>query len=709
LANAGADDATSAGAVTLAYNVPFADYDNYVYSGTPSIPDYAISAGLSNVGNLLQFSADSRDWTTSFGFWHSPYELSAEAAKLIERNGFAVSDKYSHNEFFQLYENNRYQYVPNFITTDSAVHTFHLMFDYVLKDLEQKKLYGLLAQLSNGMAAASYRQYKELSGTAFETAALRNAAFFSVGSKLLDSGFAVPPEAAGAVSQELALIDAKAGIAASPTINLGGDIAGANAYMADYTQYITRSHYNQTEQLQAYFRAMMWYGQLTFRSSSEDEVKSALLQTSALSDPELSALWAGIFEPTNFFVGECDDITHYQYAGALKYLYGPSLGSTASISDESKFGEALAVVRRMPPPRINSVPAYEIQDKDAAAAGYREAQRQDALSKGGGGAYDFNYSFRHVAPYISAADYAIGNLETTISLPGNKPSDFPAFGAPPSFAEAIKAAGFDLLATANNHALDFGKEGAAHTLGVLDALGLEHTGTYATEADSEKITVIDVNGIKFAILSYTHSTNGNTAPQDSPWLVNMADAAKSCIARAKELNPDAIIVMPHMGAEYETATRPVFKDMVYELLQAGADIVLATHPHVLQPAEFITVTDEDGTERNCFAAYSMGNFISSQRAAPRDYGMIANLGFSKHGGGKATLDSVGLMPVWVKFSSPGALCDITVLPVSELGKPEFAALSGELSEAEAKRIEYVKSEFAKMFPATEMAKKRLSF
>ncbi|MDR1328495.1 MAG: DUF3160 domain-containing protein [Oscillospiraceae bacterium] len=359
---ASAAPTTPASAVTLAYPAPFADYDDYVYSGVPSIPDYSVGAGLGNVENFSQFSAGNRDWSTSYGYWHSDNELSDEAIRLIEQNGFAVSDKYSYAEFFQLYEANRYEYVPSFITSDSAVHTFHLMFDYVLKDLEQSRLYDTLIQLSRGMLDASYAQYEELKGASFENAALRNTAFFSVGLKLLDSDFSIPGEVADVVSQELALIDAQAGVIASPVLNLGGDIDGDDAYRADYTQYITRSHYNQTEQLQAYFKAMMWYGQMTLRSRSADEVKSALLQTSALTDPELSALWFNIFEPTNFFVGECDDITHYQYADALKDLYGAGLGSAAGVADETRFTQALAIIEKMEPPQINSA---------AAAPGYR--------------------------------------------------------------------------------------------------------------------------------------------------------------------------------------------------------------------------------------------------------------------------------------------------------------------------------------------------
>ena len=328
------------------------------------------------------------------------------------------------------------------------------------------------------------------------------------------------------------------------------------------------------------------------------------------------------------------------------------------------------------------------------------AQWRDALQRGGGTWYDFDYSFNYVAKHIAAADYAIGNLETTIALPGNNPSDFPRFGAPAEFAEAIKSAGFDLVTTANNHALDFGKKGLFHTLQVLDNLGLAHTGTYASDDDSEKITVIDVNGITFALLSYTHSTNGFPVPQDAPWCINQTDGIRGNIARAKALDPDVIIVFPHMGIEYETTTRQQFKDEVYELLEAGADVVLASHPHVLQPVEFIQIVDADGTERNCFAAYSLGNFISSQLTAPRDYGMIVNLGFKKNDSGKTTLESVDLLPVWVKFPAQLDSGDIAVLPVNDLDKPGFSEVVDTLSPQDAKRLEEINAEFGAMYSDT---------
>jgi poly-gamma-glutamate synthesis protein (capsule biosynthesis protein) len=328
------------------------------------------------------------------------------------------------------------------------------------------------------------------------------------------------------------------------------------------------------------------------------------------------------------------------------------------------------------------------------------AQYEDALAKGGGDTYDFDYMFKYIAPYISAADCAIGNFETTVTLPGNAPSDFPFFSSPPSFAEAIKNAGFDLLTTANNHTLDYGKEGLLYTIETLDALGIRHIGTYKTESDGEDVAVIDVNGVTFAVLAYTYGTNGNPVPPDMMWSVDLIDDEKIAndIASARALNPDFVLVMPHMGEEYETAPREEFKEKIHKMLQAGADIVLASHPHVLQPVEFITVTDPDGEERRCFVAYSLGNFVSSQRAAPRDCGVIVNLSFSKNEGEKATLDAVELAPVWVMFTNSRGAYDITVLPVYDLDKPELREAADKLSAKSAERVAAVKKEFAEMFP-----------
>ena len=352
----------------------FAENPGYHYSATPVVPAYKVEPGLANIVNRPQFTTGYTGNDGYEGYWKAT-ELSDEAFRLIEKNGFAVSDKENWTEYFAIYEKNRYNYVPSFITTDSAVHTLFLMFDYILRDLEQQHLYDELIQLSNKMVIASDAQYQALKGTDFANAAQRNVAFFAVGSSLLDAEFVVPGYAQELTGQELALIAAHNGVAASPLINFGETPEDfTEVYMADYSQYITRGHYTLTPELEAYFKAMIWYGQMTFRSAYADEVKSALLQMFALLDEECGTPWLNIFEPTNFFVGECDDITWYQYYEALREIYGENIGDLKTVTDAAMFAQALEKIKELAPPQINSVPIFnaEIQpDKERAINGYR--------------------------------------------------------------------------------------------------------------------------------------------------------------------------------------------------------------------------------------------------------------------------------------------------------------------------------------------------
>lgn len=343
----------------------------FYYTGGANVPAYTVLPGLANIGNINQYKYGIDE----VGDYYFALELPNEATDFIEKNGFVVLDSINHREYYSQYEQNRYNYVPSFITTDSAVHTFHLMYDYVLKDVERSSLTLCMQSLSGDMAEASYQQYLQLKGTKFENAALRNVAFFSVGSKLLDDNFAVKEEASVLVGKELSLIEAHSGISESPLINYGQTFPSpVEYYNADYSQFIPRGHYTQSEELQKYFKASMWYGQMTLRSAYPDEVRSALLMTSALQAEQNLQCWYTVFDTINFFVGECDDITPIDYTQSLSGIYGDDMGSLAAVTDEGKFEQALEVIKKLPRPAVNSIPVYmeELQpDRDAAITGLR--------------------------------------------------------------------------------------------------------------------------------------------------------------------------------------------------------------------------------------------------------------------------------------------------------------------------------------------------
>lgn len=323
--------------------------------------------------------------------------------------------------------------------------------------------------------------------------------------------------------------------------------------------------------------------------------------------------------------------------------------------------------------------------------------------------YDFNYSFKYIRKYLSGADLTIGNFEAVVGGKELGYSDFPRFNVPDAFAAAVKNAGFDLLTTANNHCNDKWEKGILRTIDVLDGLGIDHVGTYKSQEKRDTILIKEINGMKFAFLSYTYGTNGLALTEGKPYLANVMSEQliKADIEKAKAQNPDFIVVLPHMGNEYATAPNQIFENWINMMFQAGADIVLASHPHVLQRAEYVNITNGDGTTRTGFVAYSLGNFVSSQRTTPRDAGIIMNLYFERVKGEKAILKNASYIPTWVKFYNAKGQYDITVLSVYDTLTNHSLGKNVDLREKDIARLKAVHSEIAKTFldkqiPLTEI-------
>lgn len=267
------------------------------------------------------------------------------------------------------------------------------------------------------------------------------------------------------------------------------------------------------------------------------------------------------------------------------------------------------------------------------------------------GAYDFTYCFKHIKKYFEDSDLTIGNLETTFS---NFFNDYPSFSAPDAFADALSGAGFGLLSTANNHCYDYGYGGLARTLDTLDRAGIGRVGTNKTQIERDNLLVMVINHIKFIFLAYTYGVN-TFIPGERSYSVNLLDdyLMAGQIEEAKALNPDVIVVLAHMGGEYTDEPSAQAAYWAEFMLSCGADIVVACHPHAVQRVEI----SEAGV-----IAYSMGNFLSSQRTPPNDYGMILNMEFIKRRG-RASLDKISYIPTWVKFYRDNGTYDIQVLSV----------------------------------------------
>lgn len=263
--------------------------------------------------------------------------------------------------------------------------------------------------------------------------------------------------------------------------------------------------------------------------------------------------------------------------------------------------------------------------------------------------YDFSNVFKNIRKYTENADITIGNLETTFAGNSRGYTGYPTFNAPEILGQNLKDIGVDVLTTANNHCMDKGNSGLVSTLNFLDNYGIAHTGTARSEDEQNTILIKDVNGIKIAFLSYTYGTNGITIPSDKPYSVNLIDKEliKKHITAAKEQNVDVICVSMHWGIEYKLKPNSTQKELANFLFDNGVDIILGSHPHVLEPMEKRTITLNDGTTKDGFVIYSLGNFVSGQIYANTKSTVILDIQITKNSEGKISIDSVKYTPVYL--------------------------------------------------------------
>lgn len=300
----------------------------------PKVAPYTVSPDLSNLENLWQFYY---------------LEQGGEMADKLAKNGFVVSGS-AGTEFFEIYETNRYDMIPNFVTVDSLMHTYHLYFAYLLKNIEKEYLSDALVKLSKRMLENSQAQYKALKNSEWESAAKRNVAFFTVGSMLLDDNTVIDSDVQEIVSYELDNIRQAQGIGASQI----------SSEMEDYSQYIPRGYYEGDEQLERYFKAMMWYGRMHFTQKEEEMDRSALLMTLALSnDAQAYGLWESLYAVTSFFAGASDDLGVCEYAPVLQEAYGENCTIDNLAGNAEAFLKFHNNTATLGTPQINSIPIWE--------------------------------------------------------------------------------------------------------------------------------------------------------------------------------------------------------------------------------------------------------------------------------------------------------------------------------------------------------------
>lgn len=245
------------------------------------------------------------------------------------------------------------------------------------------------------------------------------------------------------------------------------------------------------------------------------------------------------------------------------------------------------------------------------------------------GTYDFTPCFDALRTEISGADYAVVNLETPVS--GGNYSGYPMFNAPDSYVDALRDAGFDLFLTANNHTLDRGDAGLKKTIHLLDSLGLDHLGTYvnATERSRRLPMIAEVKCYRVGMLNYTYGTNGLKAKRDVVVDYIDRDVIAQDVKALRNARAEIIIANMHWGEEYHLQPVASEKSMADYLTSLGVDVIMGSHPHVVQPVETRT-NPITGTPVQVI--YSLGNFISNQQDTNSRGGLMVKLRLRRHGG-----------------------------------------------------------------------------
>ncbi len=284
------------------------------------------------------------------------------------------------------------------------------------------------------------------------------------------------------------------------------------------------------------------------------------------------------------------------------------------------------------------------------------------------GKYDFNSQFKHIVPLFKKADAVVANLEVTLSGPPYK--GYPRFSSPDALALAIKKAGIKYLALANNHMADYGKKGLERTLSVLDSLKFVRTGAYYDQADKNRHhpMVINQNNFKIAVFNYTYGLNGNVVTE--PNIINLINKVSidNDLTKAKG-KYDAIVVFFHWGKEYEHVPNAKQKMLAEFCFDRGVDVVIGSHPHVIQPFKYYKHKMPNGNEKNVFVAYSLGNYVSNYATWRYcDGGSLAEFTFVKDENGVRVVNPYYHL-VWVyRPVRSGKLRKYQVLPVKKFEK-----------------------------------------
>ena len=328
-------------------------------------PKYAMASYYSSEELIINTSVSQYDLPldltsiTNINNIYSRFYLNEEQKNLLSGNGFVVIDHGFENDIIQPYKEMKLADIPIFVTSDTLLHLYHIQFDEILKGIEEREFFGKILDLSKALFDKSIEDYHNYIDSDLKEAARRNIAYLGVGLSLLQTptegyngsediqtvDFSIPSYVNDEVEGEVAFIESQDGFHDSPLF----------IYREDYSQYKPRGHYTQSEKLKRYFKAMMWYGRMSFLMKggtphcqycdfliSDNDAKIQTIQASLIAttlpsvtidDESLENIWTRIYKVTSFFVGTADDLTPYEYLDCIKDVFGSEFNATELAND----------------------------------------------------------------------------------------------------------------------------------------------------------------------------------------------------------------------------------------------------------------------------------------------------------------------------------------------------------------------------------------
>lgn len=311
---------------------------------TPSVKDYKVAEDFSNVVNFSKYG-----------------DFTEKQKEMLLKNGFVITKpknledneymeepwNYEFDQIHQIYEDNEYQYIASFVTTDSVTHIFHIFYDGFLRNLEKDELYPKSIDLNKNLLAENISLYDDLQNERLKEIQNRNIAFIATGLKLLgEEPENLPGKAKELVDEEMKNVSQEG---VSTSVISGRDV--------DYSQLKPRGHYTRSEELKKYFSGTMFFGQVGLfiendGKPDEDSILQGLLLTHSIyKNPEILKTWEDLVEPIDFLVESADDLSIREYARTLYGVYGKDFDIN-KLDDEKNISSAYKVLSEYPDPQV---------------------------------------------------------------------------------------------------------------------------------------------------------------------------------------------------------------------------------------------------------------------------------------------------------------------------------------------------------------------